>query len=273
MSNTDATTESPRSVMPAVAGYIVGSIIKAEAPPSPDMIAEFGAIAKALPEDFGFEKIFLGPALKQYEYAFGTPNMSFVIKFASKAKAQEFYELDAYQAWKVKFGVGTSILRDLRIIEAPADIFVAGRAYWLAFIRGQADPERNMKYIGACEVDAHMRTAPWDVTLADGSVQSTSMQLKFVGPSDFKEEAVKLLPAKGSAAATDFFGASTADGIVVIAEFESHAQGAAFKDSLPYKNALLKSLDQTYTTEEAYEASLETFKKEVFQRDVRILGI
>lgn len=235
------------------------------------MKAAFVEMAKGLPADMGFEKVFLGPALKQYEYAVGTPNMSFIIKFASKAKAQEFYASDSYSAWKAEFGIGTKILRDLRIIEAPADLFVQGRAYWIALIRGQPDPERNMKYIGACKVDANMVTEPWDCTLEDGSIVKTSLTLKGAFPSDFKEEALNVLPSKEQA--TEFFGSSTADGIVVVAEFPTHAQGAAWKDCKSYKSALLSSMDQTYTTDEAYEASLQTFMKDIFQRDVLILGM
>lgn len=261
---------APATAPPAMAGYIVGSVVGATTPPSPDMVKEFMAMAKALPADFGFQKIVAGPALKQYEMGKGKPNMSFVIKFASVAKASEFYEAPAYVAWKEKFGVGVSIMRDLRIIEAPADLFTPGKAYWFALIHRVVDTDMTMKYL---DKFMEINGRGFGVTLEDGSVSSASMQLKYVGPSEPKEEALKVVPSKDEA--KPFFMGTTSDqALVAFGEFDSHAIGAQFRESSDYKSALLAAFDATYEgDDEAYEAAMVKFSDTVFRRDVRIIGV
>jgi len=239
---------------PETAGYILGNIVSAKGPPPPEMVPEFMAMVKTLDKSFGLEKIFIGPALKQYELGAGKPNSTFIVKFASKAKALEFYKAEAYLAWKEKFITG-EIGRDLRVLEAPADLFKPGKAYWFALIHNVIDPEAMGKYFGSF------------------FAKGFKINFDFVGPSDFFEAAKEFVPEKKDG--KPFFNDLTTDlGIVVVAEIVGgHEVGATFRDNVEYKNALLESLDQTYTTEEKYAEQTDEFMEKVLRRDLRIIGI
>jgi len=235
-------------------GYIVGNIMEANGPPPPEMIKEFGAIVKSTDASFGIEKILLGPALSKHELGANAPDMTFIVKFATKAKALEFYKSEKYQEWKNKFVTG-KIKRDLRIIEAPSDLFEPGKAYWFALIHNVLDPEACGKYISAF----FMNKFDFDV--------------KFAGPSDFFEYAKDVVPTKENAA--PFLGGLETDvGIVAVCEIGGTFESAAgFKDQVAYKKALLAALGEEYSTDEVYEKQLDKFMATVLQRDVRIIGI
>ena len=253
-----------------MAGYIVGAVRSAEAPPSKEMVEEFMAIGASLPADFGFAKIFLGPALKMSEMAEGCPNTSIVFKFATKAKAVEFYEGAEYKEWSSKYGIGTKIKRDMRIIEAPAELFVAGKAYWVALLYQVHDTERFGAYF---EAFVAANTKGFTVPLEDGTVaENAVLEIKWAGPSDFKEEALTMVPAAGNG--KPFLpGTMTDQGLVLIGEMPSHAIGKAFKGCVEYKNTMLAPFKKTYTDEATYEADVKTFMAEIFTRDVRIIGV
>ena len=53
--------------------------------------------------------------------------MMFLLTFASKAAAVEFYDSDVYAKYMRTFGVGTSLLREVRLFGAPADLFQRGK--------------------------------------------------------------------------------------------------------------------------------------------------
>ena len=237
-----------------MAGYIVGNIMETNGPPPPEMMTEFGDIVKSMDASFGIEKIHLGPALSQHELGAGAPNTTFIVKFATKAKALEFYECDRYSQWKNKFVTG-KIKRDLRIIEAPGDIFEPGKAYWFALIHNVLVADSFGKYAGAFFAN------------------NFDFKIKFVGPSDFFEAAKDVVPTKENAG--PFFGGLNSDvGIVVVCEIGGTLESAAgFKDTVEYKNALLAALGEEYSTDEVYEKQLDKFMATVLRRDVRIIGI
>ena len=223
-------------------------------PPPSEMMTEFGDIVKSMDASFGIEKIHLGPALSQHELGAGAPNTTFIVKFATKAKALEFYECDRYSQWKDKFVTG-KIKRDLRIIEAPGDIFEPSKAYWFALIHNVLEADSFGKYAGAFFAN------------------NFDFKIKFVGPSDFFEAAKDVVPTKENAG--PFFGGLNSDvGIVVVCEIGGTLESAAgFKDTVEYKNALLAALGEEYSTDEVYEKQLDKFMATVLRRDVRIIGI
>ena len=220
-----------------------------------------------LPADFGFEMVFGGPALKQYEIGRGKANRSAIFKFASKAKAIEYYDSDAAKQWRSKYGIGTKILRDVRIIEAPANTFEVGKAYWVALMHDVVDPDKFGKYMQAFFAQAEKGFQ------VNGKV--VQMAIKSVSGSDFREEAVKVVPHVGEG--KEFLsGMPTTDqGLVVIAEMEDHAIGAGFKESADYKNCFVSALDlaEVPADEEAFLAVEANFSETAVKRDVRILGL
>ena len=246
---------------PPMAGYIVGSIVWAKEKPSPDMLKDFAALMKATDESFGAEKIYVGPADKQYEMGAGKPNVTFIVKFASAKKAKEFYEAEGYTAWRGKY-VDGKLGRDLRCIEAPANTFEAGKSYWFGLIHNTVDEEKFGKYAGA-------------VFGTPGFVPG-KLAIKFAGPSyAMYEEALTNVPSKEDAKAFAM-GLTCDQGIVVVAEIVDGKDAAAvFHDVPPYANMTLKAFgdDLVYTTPERYEELMERFPTEVLKRDVRIVTL
>lgn len=72
------------------------------------------------------EVVFAGPVLKAYELGVGCPPMAGIVKFESKEKATSVFTSDEYQALLTSVEIGTTYLRDVRIVEAPADTFIPG---------------------------------------------------------------------------------------------------------------------------------------------------
>ena len=264
----------------AVRGFIVGSWVGGvhpDGPPAP-VITEFMSVFKALPAEFGAEILHLGPALKQYEMGAREgpggiirPPIAYAFKFASKAKAAAFFDYPPYVAFKDKYKIGSSegVLRDMRIIEGPSDMFKPGMSYWLALVHNVVDSDMFLKYFGAF---AAQNEKGFALTLPDGAMTRTKLEIKYVGGSDFREEALKFVPSKEEA--NPFvMGASCEDGLVVIAEIGGHAEGAAFKECTDYKAAMLSAFDLKYTDEAAYKVAETRFVSEVFRRDVRVIGI
>lgn len=252
-----------------MAGYLVGAVRSVGVMPGPEMAEAFMKMGMSTKDDTGFEKVFLGPALTCSELGKDCPNMSFVMKLKSKDKAVEFYESEAYKAWASEFRVGENVMRDVRIIEAPADLFTPGKAYWIALIHHVLDTERFGAYFQAF-VAANEKG--FEVTLDDGSTEKANLEIKFVGPSDFREEAVKYVPAAGKGA--PFLpGTSTDTGIVLVAELASHAIGATFKQCVDYKNTMLAAFNETFTDDVSYDAKVKVFMEEIFRRDVRIIAV
>ena len=211
----------------------------------------------------------MGKTLKQYELGSACPPMAAVVKFESKAKALEIYNSDTYQDLIKKLGVGKSLFRDLRVIEGPSDLFIKGKAYWIALLSNIIDKDKFDKYFAAFMT---RNEAGFEVKLEDGSTAKVQLTIKSVGPSVCFEEGMKEVPPAGQGA--DFFpGANTESGLVVVAEFDNHEVGAKFKECADYRNALLSSLGKEFTDEETYKAAEQEFTETVFKRDVRIIGI
>lgn len=248
----------------ATAGFIVVFMKSVTKPPEEEAMAAL----KDIITKGGGQLSYMGACLKVYEGGRGCPPNGAIIKFDSKKTAVDLYESKEYQDLLGQIGVGTTIKRDVRIIEAPADTFTQGKAYWIAQLENIIDKERFAKYFNGF-VAANEKG--FEIALDDGSTTKANLTIKAAAPSTYYEEAKDLVPEAGKGA--DFFpGANTEAGLVIIAEMETHEIGGKLKDCADYKNALLASLDQTYTDEEAFIASEAQFRETVFRRDVRIFG-
>ena len=166
-------------------------------------------------------------------------------------------------------GIGSAVKRDVRIIEAPADTFAAGKAYWIGQVNNILNKEKFDKYFGSFVAT---NEKGFTVAMDDGTTQNIHPVVKVVTNSNFYEEAKNLVAATGKGVEL-VPGLSTDQGLVVILEFDNHKVGSNFKECDDYKNCLLSSLGQTLTTAEAYEAGEKEFMETVMERDVRILGI
>jgi len=211
-----------------------------------------------------------GPALKVHDAAVGTANMCVVLEFPSKAKALEFYDSAAHKAWMQEASIGSTIKRDVRIIEAPPGMFSQGKSYWTALIINTGDMDKFTKY---AQHSTASTKAGMDVTLSNGKKEKVYPVFKFMGPSDFREESLKIVPSGDKANPFVFPGTTCVMGFVVVVELGSHDVGAVYRESITYKNDILAAFDETYTTEDAYQTSLKKFQQTVFQRDLRILGV
>ena len=251
----------------ANAGFIVVFMKKVEAPPDPEDVK---ALVKHI-EMEGGEMVFMGAVLKAYETAVGCPPNAAVVKFESKQKAVDMFEGAPYQALLDKLGIGKTIFRDVRIIEAPADTFVTGqgKAYWIAQLENIVDKDKFAKYFAGFMA---ANEKGFEISLDDGTTTKANLTIKAVAGSTYYEEAKKLVPNGGEGA--DFFpGANTESGLVVIAEMDTHEIGAKLKECTDYRNAFLAALDQTYSDEASFAVSEKEFTETVFKRDVRIIGV
>ena len=240
---------------PKMAGYIVGHIVWAKGPPPPEMKTDFMALAKATSPEYGLEKIHIGPAIKQYELGIGKPNVTFVVKFASTDYASKFYESEGYTAWREKY-VDGKLGRDLRIIEAPADLFESGKSYWVGPVYNVKNVEKFGKYLNK----------------AMETVVPNELALKYAGPSTAYEEGLKLVPSKEDANSFIIQDMTCDQGIVVIAEIMSKDAETVY-ESDPYASALLASIDAEFTTAEKYAEQTKEVTETVVERDVRIIVV
>ena len=148
-------------------------------------------------------------------------------------------------------------------------MFKPGMSYWLALVHNVVDSDMFWESFGAFATQNEKGFAP---ILPDGVMTKTKLEIKYAGWSDFREKALKLVPSKEEA--NPFvMGTSCEDGLVVIAQFGSLAEGAAFKERPQYKAAMLSAFDVEYNDESAYKVAETTFASEGFQRDVRVIGI
>ncbi len=195
--------------------------------------------------------------------------MAGIVKFESKEKATSVFTSDEYQALLTSVEIGTTYLRDVRIVEAPADTFIPGKAYWVAQIQNVIKKEAFDKYFAALGAATEKG---FEIAMDDGSTAKAKLAVKAVAPSNFFEEAKKTVPVAGEGA--EFFpGTNTEGGLVVIAELGDHEMGSKLKECTDYKNALSAALDTTFTTDEAFEATQKEFTETVLRRDVRIIGV
>ncbi|CAD7970508.1 unnamed protein product [Amoebophrya sp. A25] len=199
---------------------------------------------------------FVGMASKQYETSVGCPPNSFIGKWPSKDEAIKAYESMVKPDGYVK--------RDMRIIEGPSDMFEKGKSYWVAQFEKVIDQEKWNKYFNAFGAK---NQEGFGIMYDDGVERKVSLKLKYIGPSDFKDNA---LIGEGN-----FFMPDCPDdkGLVIIAEFPDFESGLKIKECSDYKNVLLSALDLTYTTEEEYVEAEKRMMVESHRRDVRIFEI
>ena len=105
----------------------------------------------------------------------GCPPNGAIIKFDSKKTAVDLYESKEYQDLLGQIGVGTTITRDVRIIEAPADTFTQGKAYWIAQLENIIDKEKFAKYFNGF-VAANEKG--FEIALDDGSTTKANLTIK-----------------------------------------------------------------------------------------------
>jgi len=244
----------PKTASPKMAGYIVGNIVWAKGPPPPEMKTDFMELAKATPPEYGLEKIHIGPAIKQYELGIDKPNVTFVVKFASTDYATKFYHGEGYTTWREKY-VDGKLGRDLRILEAPADLFESGKTYWFGIVYNVKNVEKFGKYVNKA----------METVVPDG------LALKYAGPSTPYEEGLKLVPSKEDANSF-IVGDMTCDqGVVAIGEIMTDAE--TFYESDPYASALLASLDAEFTTAEKYAEQTKEITETILERDIRFIVV
>ena len=252
---------TPKEPAVPMVGYIVGNVVWAKAKPPPEMLKDFVALMKAIGKDYGAKKIYVGPADKQYEMGAGTPNVTFIVQFASAEKAKMFYESDGYTEWRKKY-VDGKLGRDLRCIEAPENTFEAGKSYFFVLIHNTVNEEKFGTYA--------------DAVFSTPGIVPEKLAVKHVAPSyALYEEALKHVPSEEDAK-NWAMGLSCKAGLVVICELpEGKEAAASFHDVPPYANCTLKGLggDLTYTTLEEYEKTMKRFPEEVIKRDIRIVTI
>ena len=176
-----------------MAGYIVGAVRSAEAPPSKEMVEEFmldsaESFCAHEPLTYAQERARLPPARRsrcpRWRRAVRTRASSSSLR-GRLAKAVEFYEGAEYIEWSSKYGIGTKIKRDMRIIEAPAELFVAGKAYWVALLYQVHDTPAHRSLLRGVRRREHQAIIP-RAPLEDGTVaEKAVLEIKWAGPSDF----------------------------------------------------------------------------------------
>jgi uncharacterized protein (DUF1330 family) len=227
----------------------------------------------------------MGPALAVYDKGVGDPPTLSVVKFEGTRAAVNCYESAEYLALCELVGIGTDILRDVRVMKAPLDLFKEGNAYWVMQVHNILHQQKFNKYYDALLL---ANETGFDMTCDDGTTVHFTATVAHAGPSSFYEKAVDVVPEKKDA---KYFvpGVKTDTGLVVVFEFacgEKSAEIATkFRHSLAYSKIMLKALDTdtgatpvpmgadlSAADETALIAVQKQFADEVFQCDVRVIS-
>jgi uncharacterized protein (DUF1330 family) len=214
----------------------------------------------------------MGPVTKVAELGAteGVPPMCAICKFPTVDKAVELFESDWYTKIKNAVGICTEspgMWRDFRILEANADLFKPGKAYWCAWIHQIKSQEKFDKYYAAF---LEASDKGFRIKREDGTEVAAKLSIASAGGSFCYEEATKYVSEKGNG--KQFGQVGTCDtGLVVVAEMEDHEIGKSIIECEDYKSCMLKAFDAEYTDEETYKTYLARMADEVIARDVRII--
>mmetsp|Transcript_6762 Transcript_6762/g.16537 ORF Transcript_6762/g.16537 Transcript_6762/m.16537 type:complete len:253 (+) Transcript_6762:165-923(+) len=220
--------------------------------------AEYYTLMKAAIGEHAKKMCFVGLADKTYETGADCPPNTAVLQFDNMDQARACHKAMPAPAEYVK--------RDMRLIEGPADIFEPGTGYWVAQFEKIIDQAKWDKYRDSF---LKMNADGYKIDYADGESKRVSLDLKFLGSSEFLDDAVV---GTGN---TFLPGVPTDDtGLVIIGKFPDVESAMKYKECEEYKQSTLEALDMKFTTDEDYYATVKnTICTECWRRDVRIFEV